>query len=109
MSFPKPSHTFKRVIQYQFNDVEFEFVKEDEVTSWGVALQSITDKQAEEIVEELNKAFNEEMNVIVHCSAGVSCSGAVVEAGILIGFEDTGVYRRPNPLIMKKLFSKIHK
>ena len=43
------------------------------------------------------------MNVIVHCVAGVCRSGAVCEIGVMMGFDDTEVFRSPNLLVKHKM------
>ena len=45
------------------------------------------------------------MNVVVHCHAGVCRSGAVCEVGVMMGFDDTEVFRSPN-LLVKHLMMK---
>jgi protein tyrosine phosphatase len=52
----------------------------------------------------LLEAKRDRSNVIVHCHAGVCRSGAVAQAGIDIGFQDTEVFRSPN-LRVKKMVS----
>jgi hypothetical protein len=39
------------------------------------------------------------MDVVVHCHAGVCRSGAVCEVGVMMGFQDTYVFRAPNLLV----------
>jgi hypothetical protein len=41
--------------------------------------------------------------VIVHCVAGVCRSGAVCEVGVIMGFDDTEVFRSPNLLVKHKM------
>ena len=43
------------------------------------------------------------MHVVVHCHAGVCRSGAVVEVGVMMGFDDTEVFRSPNLLVKHKM------
>jgi protein tyrosine phosphatase len=43
--------------------------------------------------------------VIVHCVAGVCRSGAVCEVGVIMGFDDTEVFRSPNMLVKHKMMS----
>lgn len=90
--FPKPLYKFKVVHQFKFDDAEDK--------SDGIV---ITDKQATEISRLLQNAFDNHMNVIVHCHAGICRSGAVAEVGIMLGFQDTDTPRIPNLLVKKKL------
>ena len=94
--FPKPKHDFLEVHQFEFLDIEAADYSFDEV--WR-----FSDEQAKEIVMLLRRALAEDMNVIVHCFAGVSRSGAVCEIGVSMGFSDTGEYRCPNRLVMHKM------
>lgn len=92
---PTPLKTFKEVHQFNFEDIE-----EDE--EWAC-----TDPQAEQLANLLRHAANSNMNVIVHCHAGLCRSGAVVEAGILIGFNPPDRLRLPNTLVKNKLFKAL--
>lgn len=98
MKFPPPLYKFTEVYNFKFLDIE-----EDD------SPYSISEEQAEVIVAALDKAIKNHMNVIVHCVAGICRSGAVVEAGIALGFQDTEVHRIPNVLVKKKLFDAIGK
>ena len=51
------------------------------------------------LVQHLELALEQNMNVIVHCHAGICRSGAVAEVGIMMGFEDTKTHRIPNLLV----------
>lgn len=89
---PAPLNAFKEIHQFNFEDIE-----EDE--EWAC-----TDAQAAELASLLRRAMNNQMNVIVHCHAGLCRSGAVVEAGIFIGFNPPDRLRLPNTLVKNKLF-----
>lgn len=95
MEFPTPKNTFKEVHQFQFLDLE----KDD---PWGEEFK-ITDEQAEKLVALLQQALDKHMQVVVHCVAGVCRSGAVCEIGVMMGFEDTEVFRSPNLLVKHKM------
>ena len=85
---PTPRSSFKEVYQFEFldtDDVDNEF--------------ACTSNQAAELVNLLQHALNTNMNVIVHCHAGICRSGAVTEVGVMMGFEDTGKHRIPNVLV----------
>lgn len=88
---PVPIYQFAEVHKFNFMDIE-----EDE--EWA-----ITDEQAKTIAALLWHAKNNNMNVIVHCHAGLCRSGAVVEVGIQMGFNPPDRARLPNALVVKKL------
>lgn len=92
---PTPLKAFREIHQFNFEDIE-----EDE--EWAC-----TDPQAAQLASLLRHAMNNQMNVIVHCHAGLSRSGAVAEAGILIGFNPTDRLRLPNALVRSKLFKAL--
>jgi len=95
-SFPKSPYKFVKIYQFRFYD-----------TNEESHIQSIQNIDAIEIATVLNYAYENKLNVLVHCHAGVCRSGAVVEAGKLLGFEipDGLNTRIPNTLV----FSKIRK
>lgn len=96
MEFPVPKHEFKEVHQFEFLDLEAtDFALEPEM--------KITDAQAQKLVELLQHALVNRMNVVVHCVAGVCRSGAVCEVGVMMGFNDTERYRSPNLLVKHKM------
>jgi len=97
MEFPTPLYKFKEVHQFEFLDLEVN-------DPWGEEFK-VTDVQAKQLVDLLLKAYGQRMNVIVHCVAGVCRSGAVCEIGVMLGFEDTEVFRSPN-LMVKHLMMK---
>lgn len=100
--WPTSPYNYKEVYQFLFDDIIHESQENDEDD-----LKALSEDQAKQIVDILYNAYNNEMNVIVHCAAGICRSGAVVEAGIVIGFEDTRTFRSPNILVKKKLFANI--
>ena len=93
-SFPTPKYKFKEVLQFKFDDVL------DGPTA-------CTDLQAQEIAELLLRAKEHHMNVIVHCHAGLCRSGAVVECGLLLGFNPPDRIRIPNTLVKKKIMKAL--
>ena len=95
MEFPTSNHQFKETHQFQFLDLEEgdKFAEEFK----------ITDTQAQQLVDLLRKAQDNDMNVVVHCVAGVCRSGAVCEVGVMMGFQDTYVYRSPNMMVKHKM------
>jgi len=94
--FPTPKYQFKEVHQFQFLDVE----EKDEVLEEAM---KCSQEQANELVRLLQHAFENRMNVVVHCHAGVCRSGAVCELGVMMGFRDTEVFRSPNLLVKHKM------
>ena len=100
LQHPVPKYSFKEVHQFKFLDIEHgdECLNE----SWR-----FNDEQAKQIVDILKKALINNSNVIVHCVAGICRSGAVTEVGIILGFQDTEVYRCPNLLVKKLLLKEI--
>ena len=94
--FPVPKYTFKEVHQFQFLDVE----EKDYVLDESMRCSH---EQAAELVQLLQHALDNHMNVIVHCHAGVCRSGAVCEVGIMLGFSDTESFRSPNLLVKHRM------
>ena len=93
--FPKPMYPFKYVMGFRFWDNE-----KDEYNS-------ISDDQADAIADLLRLAKEENINVIVHCHAGLCRSGAVAECGVFIGFQDVGSKRIPNLLVKGKIMESL--
>lgn len=89
---PDAKHVFKERHNFEFLDIEKDTPCDDEEMRCSPA-------QAAELAALLTRAFNEDMNVIVHCYAGICRSGAVCEVGTIIGFDDTHTYRQPNLLV----------
>jgi protein-tyrosine phosphatase len=80
---------------FEFLDAEDDDRFEDEV--------KISDDQAKEIVRLLQHALDNNMNVMVHCHAGICRSGAVVEVGTMMGFTATERLRIPNMRVKHKM------
>jgi predicted protein tyrosine phosphatase len=95
MSHPTAKYGFSEVYRFKFLDIEDE------------SPLAISKEQAERLVRILKDALQKNQNVVVHCVAGICRSGAVVEVGIQLGFEDPKIYRQPNlrvkHLCMEKL------
>jgi len=100
MEFPTPKYQFKEVHQFEFLDLE----KDDMPSAEEF---KVTDAQAQQLVDLLLKAYGQRMNVIVHCVAGVCRSGAVCEVGVMLGFEDTEIFRSPNLLVKHKMMKHL--
>jgi len=84
MENPSAKYPFKERFNFKFLDVE------DEQEN------AIQRHQALRLAALLSKAKEKQMNVVVHCIAGICRSGAVAEAGVILGMEDTGTMRIPN-------------
>jgi len=95
--FPKPKYDFRCVRQFYFLDVE------DNEPDGCLYDAAITNEDARGIADALREAWNESMNVVVHCHMGVSRSGAVAEVGTMLGFRDTEKFRVPNLMVKHKL------
>ena len=95
MEFPTPMHKFKETHQFEFLDLEKNDPHGEEF--------KITDDQANKLVKLLQHALDKRMNVVVHCVAGVCRSGAVCEVGVMMGFNDTEVFRSPNLMVKHKM------
>lgn len=93
-TFPAPKYGFKEVLQLKFDDVE------DGPTA-------CTDDQAAQIALALQQAKEKNMNVIVHCFAGLCRSGAVAEVGVMLGFNPPDRVRWPNTLVKGKVLKAL--
>ena len=98
--FPTPFHHFKEVHQFQFLDIEEKDFALDEA-------MRCSQEQANDLVQLLQHALENRMNVVVHCHAGVCRSGAVCEIGVMLGFADTEVFRAPNLLVKHRMMKAL--
>ena len=98
--FPTPLYKFKEVHQFEFLDVE----EKDEVLEEEM---KCSQEQAGELVRLLQHALANRMNVIVQLVAGVCGSGAVLEVGVMLGFDDTEVFRSPNLLVKHRMMQAL--
>lgn len=96
--FPEPKKQFKDIHQFEFLDAE-----DTDVDRWGGDEFFITDAQAGALVDLLQYALKNHMNVLVHCHAGICRSGAVVEVASMMGFTPTDRYRQPNLRVKHKM------
>lgn len=99
VEFPAPKHSFKEVHQFEFLDAEVNDRCPDEA--------KCTDEQAATLTRLLQHALDNDMNVVVHCHAGVCRSGAVCEVGAIMGFTDTESFRSPNLLVKHKMMKAL--
>jgi predicted protein tyrosine phosphatase len=93
--FPTPKYQFKSVHQFEFLDADDDTMFPEEAL--------ISDEQATKLVNLLKSAHAEEMNVIVHCHAGICRSGAVTEVASMMGFTPTNRLRLPNVRVKYKM------
>ena len=96
---PEEKQQFKERHNFEFLDAEDDDREPEEA--------KITDAQAEQIVALLQRALENRMNVVVHCMAGICRSGAIVEIGVMMGFNDCEKYRQPNLRVKHKLMKQL--
>ena len=102
VEFPKPKYKqWRRIRQFFFLDVE------DNEPDGAIYSCAITNEDAKGIAEALREAWDNGMNVVVHCHMGVARSGAVAEVGVMMGFRDTEKFRIPNLMVKKKLMEQL--
>jgi len=90
--------------KFKFNQIErFEFLDLEDTDTWCPEHVKFSDEQAERMIEILQMALAKRMNVVVHCTAGVCRSGAVVEVATVMGFTDTEKWRSPNLRVKHKM------
>lgn len=92
---PEPKHNFKERHVFTFLDLEDGDADAEK--------HGITDQQARDLVKLLQHALDNRMNVVVHCTAGICRSGAVVEVGVMMGFIDPEKFRIPNTRVKGKM------
>ena len=85
----------------------FQFLDAEEPTQFFPEEKLISDTQAEEIAAILQKALENDHNVLVHCVVGQCRSGAVVEVAEMIGFDECFRYRLPNVRVKSKLMQAL--
>jgi predicted protein tyrosine phosphatase len=95
--FHSTKQEFKEVHYFEFLDVEDGDGFPDEV--------KISDEQAQQMVSLLQHALSNDMNVIVHCHAGICRSGAVVEVANMMGFTPIQRFRMPNVRVKQKMMN----
>ena len=100
MEFPQPKYPFQEAHQFEFLDLE-----RDDLP--GAEEFKITQDQADRLVHLLARALEQNMNVVVHCVAGICRSGAVCEVGVMMGFQDREVYRSPNLLVKHRMMKAL--
>ena len=96
---PNAKYPFKERHNFEFLDAE---------DSDGFPEEAkISDAQAQEIVRLLQHALDNRMNVVVHCTAGICRSGAVVEVGVMMGFVECERFRSPNLRVKHRMMQAL--
>lgn len=98
---PIPKNSFNGIFHFEFLDAD----ETDLIRNPSFEEFLITDEQAKSIVDILNHALKNNIEVIVHCHAGICRSGAVVEFAEMLGFEKCDKFRAPNVLVKHKLMN----
>lgn len=89
----KPALAFTNILQFEFEDVEED---PDEI--------GIRQEHADLIIAFLRMCIARNLNVVVHCHAGVCRSSAVAVVAQKLGFDLDDKSRLPNKLVMHRLF-----
>lgn len=90
---------FKEVHLFEFLDLED---RDDDMGEFAP-----TQEHATQLVQLLQHAFANRMNVVVHCHAGLCRSGAVAEIGIMMGFDEVHATRIPNTLLKGMMMKEL--
>lgn len=98
--FPVSKIKFKEIHQFEFLDLEDHHAAPDEQCR-------ISDEQAAKLADLLQHALANQMNVIVHCQAGICRSGAVVDVAVQLGFRDPEKFRSPNLAVKHKMMKHL--
>ena len=98
--FPTPKHEFKEIHRFEFLDIDDNDEADDPE-------MFISESQAKELVNLLRHALDKNMNVVVHCYAGVARSGAVAQVGEHMGFMLVEGFRSPNTRVMRLMMSEL--
>ena len=93
---PIPVKKFAEIYHFEFLDID-----NPNDTSFGEF--AITEEQAKTITTIMSNAFDNKMNIVVHCTAGICRSGAITEVGSIMGFEPCKNTRIPNVLVKQRL------
>lgn len=97
--FYPTKYNFAYAEQFEFLDAEDSDGFPDEC--------KISDVQAQKLVTLLKFALEHNVNVIVHCHAGICRSGAVVEVATMMGFTATERLRIPNLRVKHKMMKAL--
>lgn len=100
-SKPKYHTYFKKIYQFRFDDLEKKYYDKN------ILFDS---EMAKEIISILNDAIQNNIDVLVHCDAGISRSGAIVDIALDMGFKifpKVNYNRQPNSLVRKLLLNEL--
>ena len=98
VEFPDPKFKFPAgIFQFEFLDAEDDSKFDEDFL--------FSESDAKSIANILRLALCGDVNVVVHCHAGLCRSGAVAEIGIMLGFKPTIRTRIPN-LRVKRMLMK---
>lgn len=90
---------FREIHSFEFLDIED--------TEGDMGEFAPQPEHAKELVRLLRHALENRMNVVVHCHAGLCRSGAVVEAGVMMGFTAVHTRRIPNTLLKTLMLKEL--
>lgn len=99
--FPEPKAAFRAIDKFEFLDAE-----DSDAERYGEEFL-ISNYQANKLVCILQNALTDNMNVLVHCHAGICRSGAVVEVASMMGFTPTDRFRQPNLRVKRKMMQAL--
>ncbi len=100
---PDPLFAFHERYQFEFLDLDYPEIARDPV----LAEFAMQPEHAQKIAQILQDALAQNADVVVHCTAGVARSGAVVAAAVALGFEDLHEYRHPNLFVKHALLKEL--
>ena len=89
----KPALKFVEILQLTFEDVE---IDPDEI--------GMQPEHAKQVVDFLRMCLEKNLNVVVHCHAGICRSSAVAIVAEQMGFQLEPKVRMPNQLVMHRMF-----
>lgn len=92
---------------YEFPKGESDYLRENFFQEvYELALEDsyiVPDETIDKLAKLIFDAKERKQNILVHCHAGISRSGAVVEVATMLGYKDIGRHRNPNRVIKENL------
>lgn len=92
---------FKEIYRFKFWDFDVNCPEEKRS-------ELFNSEMAKQIINILMANFNNNINIIIHCSAGICRSGAITEIGSIIGFDPVHNNRMPNLLVKRLLMEQLN-